>query len=85
MASGIYQIVNLTNGKRYIGETTNLRRRQREHWSRAKAGMNTPLYNDMLAIGQQHFMFDIIEECAEKDLRKKEKIYIDYFKPEYNQ
>lgn len=84
MASGIYEIVNLTNRKKYLGQTTDLNRRRHEHWSRAKAGMETPLYNDMRSIGFSHFMFNVIEECPVEQLRQKEKWYIEYFKPFYN-
>lgn len=36
MASGIYNIINLINGKRYIGYSENLDHRKNQHKSSAK-------------------------------------------------
>ena len=38
----------------------------------------------MSEYGIKNFDFDIIEECSEKDLLKKEQYYIDSLHPRYN-
>ena len=37
--SGVYQIVNKTNGKRYVGSSVNLKKRIRLHFAELRKGM----------------------------------------------
>lgn len=40
MSSGIYEIVNAINGKRYVGQATNIAKRAYEHWRRLSHGVH---------------------------------------------
>jgi len=77
---GIYKIVNLKNGKLYIGSTSN---DFRERWWTHKSYLNNNkhdnkhLQNAWNKYGGQNFKFEIIEECKKEILREKEQYYID--------
>lgn len=73
---GIYKITNLINGKSYIGQSINIKRRWQEH--KNMYGTN-PIYKDMQKYGLENFFFETIEECSEKDLDKREIYWIKYY------
>ena len=74
---GIYKITNLVNGKSYIGQSINIRKRIINHKSTAfnpqERGYNYPLYKDIRKYGINNFSFDVIEECKKEQLNEKEK------------
>lgn len=65
MNSGIYEIVNKVNGKRYIGSAINFNKRWREHKRRLKNNNHhsRKLQNAYNKYGIESFTFDIIHEC----------------------
>lgn len=74
---GIYKYQNKDNGKIYIGRSINITRRRWEH-------LHNPspysYFDQTLAsIGEDKFDFEIIEECKEEDLQKREKYWIKYY------
>lgn len=80
---GIYRIINLVNGKSYIGQSTNIKRRWNNHRS---ACFNTkdhaydyPIYKAMRKYGLNNFKFEVLEECKIEDLDSKEREWINYF------
>lgn len=80
---GIYKITNLINGKCYIGQSTNIKRRWNNHKSDS-VNIKSPHYNYHLyrafrKYGIENFSFEIIEECCVKDLDEKEQYYIDEY------
>lgn len=79
MKKYIYKITNLINGKIYIGQTNNPKRREREHFrlnpSILEDNEGKILYNAMLKYGTQNFSFEIIENKCE-DYNEKEKFWI---------
>lgn len=79
MEKYIYKITNLINGKIYIGQTNNPKRREREHFSLAPSILEDNngkiLYNALLKYGPQNFSFEIIEDKCE-DYNEKEKFWI---------
>lgn len=80
---GIYKIENKLTGKFYIGSSKNIQSR----WSAHKSAANKKeldLYKDMIELGIENFIFSVIEECKEDELRIKEQYYIDSLKPTYN-
>lgn len=79
---GIYKITNLLNGMCYVGQSTDIAERWRQHIKRG-VGADTPtqnkLYPAMLAIGVENFMFEVIEECTAANLTPREKYWTDFY------
>lgn len=78
---GIYKITNKINNLSYIGQSTQIEQRFREHkksynWYREK---NKKLYKDILEYGINNFSFEILEECSIEKLNNKEQYYIKYY------
>lgn len=92
--SGIYQILNAVNGKRYVGSAVNLQNRQQNHWSALKRGDhgNQHLQRAFNKHGESVFLFKIIEYASDlrsnqplkQFLLKREQYYFGILKPEYN-
>lgn len=82
---GIYKIINKVNGKIYIGSSTNLKRRERQHFSALLNNKheNNYLQNSYLKYGKDNFKWEIIEFIiVEKELLIIEQIYLDLYKNE---
>lgn len=80
--TGIYKITSLENGMCYIGQATDLAERWKQHIKRgigAEIPTRNKLYPAMLATGVENFTFEIIEECAGKDLNSREDYWQDFF------
>ena len=66
---GIYKYQNLINGKIYIGQSKDIARRKKDHFTRAFNNFSTnseydsPLHRAMRKYGLENFSFEIIEEC----------------------
>ena len=86
MTSGIYQIQNLANGKRYIGQASLLLRRRKYHRNRLRAGkhFNAHLQAAWNKYGEAAFVFKPLLICAPKDLTMYEQRCLDGYCPEYN-
>lgn len=89
---GIYKITNLVNGKVYIGQSTNIKKRFTKHRNTAfnpnYLEYDYPLYRAMRKYGIENFSFEVLEECNEEELNEKETYYIakyDSRKNGYNQ
>ena len=80
--SGIYMLENIINGKRYIGQTNNFRRRWIEH--RCKKTRRSVLGRAKNKYGIRNFKFHILEECSADVIDEREKHYIKKLEPEYN-
>jgi group I intron endonuclease len=79
-AHGIYQIVNLANGKRYVGSAVNLRNRRKEHLSKLRRGIHhsAKLQNAWNKYGEASFQFEVLAIVADKsDLLAFEQRFID--------
>lgn len=80
---GIYKITNKINGKIYIGQSVDIKRRWWEHKARAfepnSNCFNKPLYQAIRKYGISNFELTILCECKETDLNKKEAEYISTF------
>lgn len=72
---GIYKITNKNNGKVYIGQSNNVERRLSEH----KQKRTQTIDNIINVLGVENFDFEIVEECNQDDLDKKEKEYIEKY------
>ena len=79
---GIYKITNLVNGKVYIGQSTNVRNRLREHL-KAAIGISTiasqAVHDAMAAEGIEHFTFHLIDDAGRDKLNDREKYWIDFY------
>lgn len=84
--SGIYCIINIYNGKRYIGSSKNIRERLWGHRAslRHNKHCNSHLQNSWNKYGEKNFDFYVIEKCPEEKLLEREQFYIDTINPEYN-
>lgn len=84
--SGIYEIVNLVNGKRYIGSAVNIPNRWRQHRCElGKERHNPILQSAWRKYGEKNFEFRIIEMVPDKiQLIVREQHYLDLLKPAYN-
>lgn len=84
--SGIYEIRNILNGKKYIGSSVNLEYRCDDHFRRLAQGThaNGHLQNAYNKYGRDAFQFTELLHCAPKDLVVLEQTMMDANKPEYN-
>lgn len=86
LESGIYQIVNTINGKKYVGSSKNLEKRRSQHFNQLKRGChhNTHLQRSYDKHGADSFVFDILEYVHYKFLKEVEQNYIDQGEYDFN-
>ena len=86
MNAGIYEIVNLTTGHRYIGSAVNFKRRWYMHRWQLKRGehRNSHLQATWDKHGDGQFSFRKLLVCDRNNLVMYEQIAIDACAPEYN-
>jgi group I intron endonuclease len=79
--SGVYKIVNLINGKVYVGSTADLGNRKRGHFWRLKHGKHLKRFQDDYdKYGADNFIFVIIETLSDHlQLLEREQFYIDLY------
>lgn len=81
--SGIYEIVNKINSKRYVGSSKSVHYRwNQSHRSLLRKGKhpNSHLQRSWNKYGESNFEFSIIEECEEKLLAAREEFWIECHK-----
>lgn len=80
--SGIYMIVNKTNGKTYIGSSFDIEDRWRRHKSLLARNRhhNFHLQQSWNKYGPQNFKFTVEEIISEEDLLETEQQYLDLCK-----
>lgn len=83
MAIGIYKYENKLNGKIYIGQSTNLKNRYRQHcYDSTLRAPNARITGIDVAIkkyGSDNFDFEVIEECSVEELDDRERYWIAYY------
>lgn len=86
MKSGIYKILNLQDGKFYIGSAVDLDSRFYKHKFDLYNNNhhNSYLQRAFNLYGAAIFEFGVLEYCERKNLIEREQHYIDNLKPEYN-
>lgn len=82
---GIYKIENKFNGKIYIGQSINIKKRFYIHRYNAYNKKNKDVYNLYLyeairKYGKENFLYEIIEKCDKNILNEREKYWIEYYK-----
>lgn len=85
-SSGIYEIVNTVNGKRYIGSAVSFKNRWGQHRKHLRRGAHhsAPLQRAWNKYGEAAFKFLPILTCAKSMLLFYEQQLLDKVKPEYN-
>ena len=76
---GVYCIENLVNGKKYIGQSIDIKLRWMQHKRDSIIVRDTFLYNSIRKHGMKNFKFYILELCDECSLNDKEIYWIDYY------
>lgn len=77
---GIYKITNNINGKVYVGQSTDIKRRWYQHkWEykeEDRLEYNSIVHKAFRKYGIENFSFEIIEECSPEILDEKERYWI---------
>ena len=81
--SGIYQILNKVNGKSYVGQSVNIKRRWAEHKILSR-DETLSLKRAFRKYGIENFEFLVLEKCSKDSLNDREEHYISLLSPEYN-
>jgi len=84
--AGVYKIINKITQELYVGQSTQLRRRKCEHFTKGRqAHSKSPLLAASMAqYGKQNFEFIKIKNCPIDELATLEAYYIKELKPTLN-
>lgn len=76
---GIYAVRNKVSGKAYIGQSRQLKAREKQHWLTLKNGnhYSTQLQVDFNLLSQSAFEFQVLEICDVNTLTEREQHWID--------
>lgn len=80
--TGIYKITNLENGMTYVGQSTDIAERWKQHIKRgmgAEAPTRNKLYPAMQQEGVENFTFELLVECPKEKLNEEEDKYQEIF------
>ncbi len=87
IGSGIYCYENTVNGKKYIGQSINLKKRISDHernfskddFKRVNGGESKPLWYAVKKYGRNNFSLYLVDYCSPERLDDVEEYYIDLF------
>ena len=79
---GIYRITNLKTNESYIGKSTNIKNRFKQH-IRTAIGLDgvarTKIHGAMKEYGIDNFSFEVLEKCAKENYSEREKYWINFY------
>jgi group I intron endonuclease len=80
--SGIYRILNIGNGKFYIGSSANIYKRWKQHLVDLNKNRHTNRHLQLAwnKYGAENFKFEIVEYESEEKLVLKEQYYLDLYR-----
>jgi group I intron endonuclease len=80
--SGIYAIRNIVNGKRYVGQSSNINERARSHFGMLRVGTHhcRPLQRSYVKHGKDMFVHEILELCDIEQLTGREQHWMDFYR-----
>lgn len=83
---GVYKITNTDTGGFYIGSSSDVVKRWRDHkqpnvWNRHT---HNKMYQYMKNVSFRVFTFEVLEQCSKEVLKEREQYYIEMLKPTYN-
>lgn len=76
---GIYMIENVITGEKYIGQSTDIEKRFKEHIYHKDSYIDQIIHEE----GLSNFIFRILEICSEENLDYFEEYYINLYKTTY--
>lgn len=84
--TGIYEILNVKNGRRYIGSAVNVSKRWREHLRQLEDGKHHSRFMQRCwnKNGSDCFVFRVVLSCEKENLLMYEQAFLDFHEPEYN-
>ncbi|MFA5396504.1 MAG: GIY-YIG nuclease family protein [Methanogenium sp.] len=83
--SGIYEIINIYNFKRYIGSSKDVYHRLHKHLGQLKRKQHFNSYlQEAWNENSEAFRCFMIEECSQEDIPKREQYWITKLHAEYN-
>jgi group I intron endonuclease len=84
--SGVYKIVNISNGKCYVGSSVQIESRIFKHLAFLRRGdhPNGHLQAAFSKYKEHCFDFEVLERCERADLLAREQHYLDALAPQYN-
>lgn len=76
--TGIYTIINMMDGKKYIGQALDIKERNKGELSSLRGGYfhNQHLQRVWNKYGEKNFIFIFLEECTEEKLDERERYHI---------
>ena len=82
MKAGVYSIVNLVNGKRYVGHSKNIQGRLNEHFNALKKSKhgNSILQKSWDKYGADNFTSEVLESCDLSEMVGREQHWMDFYK-----
>lgn len=81
---GVYEIVSLVTGYRYIGSTVNVRKRWAIHKCYLKQGTHHSKGLQAAFNNFEEIEFRVLMACEEFEMLRYEQWFLDHFQPEYN-
>lgn len=86
MFPGIYQITNIINNQFYIGSSTDVKRRQKDHIRTLNSNKSHSklLQKAWNAFKQENFRYKVLLLCSIEELFIVEQYFVDILNPQYN-